>query len=229
MNSQTVARSAPSPPGSASRELARHPLRAERLGAGDAGGVEHERGAQARGELGDAPERVGVGERAFELGLDDRVELAWFVAAGVADGLLALGVGPAGAVGDQLAVVADEQPADDLPECAELGFGRLDQAGADVVSEPEVAAGRVGVAGPGLRAALLVLGGGVAELVVVEPGAGEVGLFAGGGRVGVVELLVDEVEHEGGVDDPDAGGEVLAAVVRRTRSGRCGRGRAPRR
>jgi hypothetical protein len=26
-------------------------------------------------------------------------------------------------------------------------------------------------------------------------------------------LLVDEVEHEGEVEDPDAGGEVLAAVV----------------
>ena len=41
--------------------------------------------------------------------------MAGLVAAGVADGLLALGVGPAGAVGDQLAVVADEQVADDLP------------------------------------------------------------------------------------------------------------------
>ena len=60
-------------------------------------------------------QRVGVGERALELGVDDRVELARLVAAGVADGLLALGVGPAGAVGDQLAVVADEQAADDLP------------------------------------------------------------------------------------------------------------------
>ena len=41
--------------------------------------------------------------------------VAGLVAAGVADGLLAFGVGPAGAVGDQLAVVADEQAADDLP------------------------------------------------------------------------------------------------------------------
>jgi signal transduction histidine kinase len=87
-------------------QLTFHPLRAERLGAGDTAGVEHERGCPASGELGDASERVGVGERAVELGLDDRVELAWFVAAGVADGLLAFGVGPAGAVGDQLAVVA---------------------------------------------------------------------------------------------------------------------------
>ena len=79
--------------------------------------------------------------------------------------------------------------------------------------EPEVAAGRLGVAGPRLGAALLVLGGGVAELVVVDPRAGEVRLLAGGRGVVVVELLVDEVEHEGRVDDPDTGGEVLPAVV----------------
>ena len=114
MNSHTAARSAPSPPGSASRSLRAIALGAERFGAGHAGGVEHERGCPAGGELGDAAERVGVGERAFELGVDDRVELARLVAAGVADGLLAFGVGPAGAVGDQLAVVADEEAADDL-------------------------------------------------------------------------------------------------------------------
>ena len=59
-------------------------------------------------------ERIRVLERALELGVDDRVGVSGFVASGVADGPLALGVGPAGAVGDQLAVVADEQPADDL-------------------------------------------------------------------------------------------------------------------
>ena len=101
------------------------------------------------------------------------------MAAGVADGPLALGVGPAGAVGDQLAVVADEQPADDLAERVQLGVGGLDQSGADVVPEAEVAAGRLGVAGARLGAALLVLGGGVAQLVVVEARAGEVGLLAG--------------------------------------------------
>ena len=100
------------------------------------------------------------------------------MAAGVADGLLAFGVGPAGAVGDQLAVVADEQAADDLRERAELGVGGVDQTGADVVPEPEVAAGRLGVPGPGLRPALLVLGGRVAELIVVDAGAGEVRLLA---------------------------------------------------
>jgi hypothetical protein len=65
--------------------------------------------------LRDAAEWVGVCERALELSVEDRVELARLVAACVADGLLAFGVGPTGAVGDQLAVVADEQLADDLP------------------------------------------------------------------------------------------------------------------
>ena len=83
------------------------------------------------------------------------------MAAGVADGLLAFGVGPAGAVGDQLAVVADEQPADDVPDGAQLGVAGLDQCGADVVPEAEVAAGRIGVAGACLGAALLVFGDGV--------------------------------------------------------------------
>jgi hypothetical protein len=60
------------------------------------------------------------------------------VAAGVADGLLALGVGPAGAVGDQLAIVPDQQPADDPGERAELGVGGVDQAGSDVVPSPRL-------------------------------------------------------------------------------------------
>jgi hypothetical protein len=80
----------------------------------------------------------------LELGVDDRVGAARFVAAGVADGLLAFLVGPAGAVGDQLAVVADQQPADDVPGGAELVVAWLDQRGADVVPEAEVAAGRLG-------------------------------------------------------------------------------------
>src|ERR1017187_10201054 len=62
-------------------ELAGHVLRAGRLCAGDTAGVEHERGCPAGGELCDASERVGGGERAVELGLDDRIELAWFMAA----------------------------------------------------------------------------------------------------------------------------------------------------
>ena len=111
----------------------------------------------------------------------------------------------------------------------ELRFGRVDQPGADVVSEPEVAASRVGVAGPRLGAALLVLGGGVAELVVVDPGAGEVRLLAGGRRVVVVlSCSWTRSSMKAGSIDPDAGGEVLPAVVRRTRSGRCGRGRGSR-
>ena len=39
--------------------------------------------------------------------------MAGFVAAGVADGLLAFAVAPAGAVGDQLSVVAGEEVADE--------------------------------------------------------------------------------------------------------------------
>ena len=69
------------------------------------------------------------------------------------------------------------------------------------------------MAGSRLCSALLVLGGGLAELVVIELGAAEVGLLAGRGRVVVCELLADEVEHERGVDDPDPGGEILPAVV----------------
>jgi hypothetical protein len=94
MNSQTPQGRGPSPPGSASRSCALHPFSAERLGTGDAGLVERERGRPAGGELRDAAQRVGVGERALELGVGDRVELAGVVAAGVADGPLALGVGP---------------------------------------------------------------------------------------------------------------------------------------
>jgi hypothetical protein len=52
--------------------------------------------------------RSGAGAAsAVELGVDDRVGVPGLVAAGVADGPLAFGVGPAGAVGDHLAVIAD--------------------------------------------------------------------------------------------------------------------------
>ena len=80
----------------------------------------------------------------------------------------------------------------------QLGVAGLDQPGAEVVSEPEVGACRLGLAGPGLRAALLLLGGRVVELVIVEARAGEVRLLAGRGRVARVELLAGEVEHERG-------------------------------
>ena len=102
-------------------ELARHPLCAERLGAGDAGGVEHERGAQRAASW--AMPRSGSGSASARSSSASTIAsmLARLVAAGVADGLLALGVGPAGAVGDQLAVVADEQVADDLPERVRAG------------------------------------------------------------------------------------------------------------
>jgi hypothetical protein len=69
-----------------------------------------------------------------------------FVAAAVADGLLALAVAPAGAVGDYLAVLPGDEVADDLAQRVELAGGGVHQAGGDVVPEPEVAAFRVGVA-----------------------------------------------------------------------------------
>ena len=75
-------------------------------------GIEHQRGAQAGRELRDAPEGVRVLERSLELGLDDDVGVAGLVASGFADRPLSLGVGPAGSVGDQLAVVSNQQPAD---------------------------------------------------------------------------------------------------------------------
>ena len=87
-------------------EPAGHALGAECLGAGDAGGVEHEGGAPAGDELGDAAQRVGVVEGALQFRVGDCVDLARLAAAGVADGLLAVGVGPAGAVGDHVAVLA---------------------------------------------------------------------------------------------------------------------------
>ena len=108
MNSQTAIRRALSPPGRASRSgraIRSAPSAFVRV---TPSGSSRNAAAQPGGELGDPADRVGVGERTRELGLDDRVDVAWFVAAGVADGLLALGLGPAGAVRDQLAVVPDE-------------------------------------------------------------------------------------------------------------------------
>jgi hypothetical protein len=54
-------------------ELADDPIGAERFGADDASGIEHERGAQPRGELCDSAERIGVLARTVELGVEDRV------------------------------------------------------------------------------------------------------------------------------------------------------------
>jgi hypothetical protein len=73
----------------------------------------------------------------------------------------------------------------------------------DVVPEVEVATGRVRVAGACLGAALLVLGGGVAELVMVDPGAGEVRLLPRCSRsgsappVGPRRLVVLKTSTEG--------------------------------
>ena len=63
-------------------------------------------------------------------------------------------------------------------------------------------------------AALAVGGGRVAQVGGVETGAGEEGLVARRRGLRLLgECLVDGVEHEDGVDDPDAGGEVRSAVV----------------
>ena len=87
--------------------------------------------------------------------------------------------------------------------------------GSDVVSEPEVAPCRLGVAQLGLLLARPVVVGGLLELVVGEAGAGEERLLARGRGVllVLVERVDGEVEDERGVDDPDPGGEVDAAVV----------------
>ena len=176
--------------------------------------VECERGGPAGGELRDAAEGVGVLERALEFGVEDRVGLAGFVAAGVADWLLAVLVGPAGAVGDHVAVVLGEEVADDRFERVQLAGGGVDEPGAQVVAEPEVAVGCLGLAQALRVAAFAVFLSGGTELVVVEAAAGEERLFSGGLVVLVVgELLVDEVDDEQGVDDPDAVGEVLSARV----------------
>ena len=95
-----------------------------------------------------------------------------------------------------------------------MGGGGVDQAGAQVVAEAEVGAHGVGLALALLVAALALLGGGVAQVGRVEAGAGEVGRVGRRRVVGLVgEGLADGVEHEHGVDDPDAGGEVGAALV----------------
>jgi hypothetical protein len=141
------------------------------------------------------------------------VDLPGFVSAGVSDGLLAVAVGPAGAVGDHLAVVAGNQVAHDRLECVQLRVARADEAGAQIVAEVDVGAEGVGVAGAPGSAGLAVLFGGGAQLVLVEPGAGEVRLVAGLVVVGVLELLAAHVDHEHGVDDPHGGGEVAAALV----------------
>jgi hypothetical protein len=59
---------------------------------------------------------------------------------------LAVGVGPARAVGDDVAVVTGEQVADDRAQRVELAGGGIDQPGAQIVPEPEVGADRVGLA-----------------------------------------------------------------------------------
>ena len=153
--------------------------------------------AQLAVKSGDAAERVGVLERALEFGVEDGVDLSGLVPAGVADRLLAVLVGPAGAVGDDVAVVVGEQVADDRFERVQLAGGGVHQPGAEVVAEPEVAVGRLGLAQALCLAVFAVFLSGGAEFVVVEGGAGEERVFPGGGFVVVVrQLFVGEVDHE---------------------------------
>jgi hypothetical protein len=64
----------------------------------------------------------------------------WLVAAGVADGLLAVPVAPAGAVGEDFPVVAGEHVADGGAERVELPAAGLCEPGGDVLPQAEVAA-----------------------------------------------------------------------------------------
>ena len=100
--------------------------------------VEHERRAEPRDELRDPAQRIAVIERARKLGVDDRVDLARLQAPGVPDRLLAFLVCPAGAVGDDLAVVLCEQVTADRLQRAELTVPGVHQRGADVHAQPEV-------------------------------------------------------------------------------------------
>jgi hypothetical protein len=89
------------PAGEGVSELAGHALAPQGLGARDAVGVQDERGGRAGDELGDSAQRVGVLEGRVQLGVEDGVGVAGLAAAGLADWLLALAVGPAGAVPDR--------------------------------------------------------------------------------------------------------------------------------
>jgi hypothetical protein len=95
---------------------------------------------------------------------------------------------------------------------ARLAGGGVHEPGAQVVAEPQVAVGCLGLTQALRVAACAVFLSGGTQLVVVEAGAGEERLLACGLVVLVVgELLMDEVDDELGGDDPDAVGEVLPA------------------
>ena len=99
-----------------------------------------------------------------------------------------------------------------LSACSWPAVGSISPARMSCPS-PRLRSGRLGLACARLLLSLAVLLGGVAELGVVDPGAGEVRLVAGGLVAAGLERVAGEVDHEHGVDDPDAGGEVLATVV----------------
>jgi hypothetical protein len=158
-------------------------------------------------------QRVRVGERALELGGRDGVRLPWFGAAAVADQLLAFAVGPAGAVGDDVAELRGDEATDDLPHGIELLGAERRQAGPDVVPEPEVAGRRLGAPLAGEGASFAVLGCRGLQVGVAQARAGEVALLARR-RLAVVGLAVlsGDVEHDQRIDRPDAAREVAAAI-----------------
>jgi hypothetical protein len=79
-----------------------------------------------------------------------------------------------------------QEAADDLAQRMPLVVGRVGQGGTDVVAEAEVAGGRFGLADALGGAPLAVLLCGFAEILVAEPGAGEVALLARGRAVAFV-------------------------------------------
>ena len=186
--------------------------------------------AQRATRCGDAAQRVGVVERALELGVDDRVDLPRLVAAGLADGLLAFGVGPAGAVGDHVAVVARRAGGrrSRAARRAARRWGRSGRRGGRGRGRgwcATASAWRWRCSWRRSRSSSAAS----RRSGVVEAGAGEVRRVAGGGVACVLELLVDGVEHEHRVDRPRCRRRSPRRARARRRSGRCGRGRAARR
>ena len=76
----------------------------------------------------------------LKLGIDDGVHRLGLVATRLADAPLVRSVAPAGAVRDEVAVVASQEPADDRADGVDLLGRGVDEAGTQVVPEPEVAA-----------------------------------------------------------------------------------------
>lgn len=79
-------------------------------------GVEHARGAPARDPADQAAHRVAILNRASELGFDDDLDAARDRPLAIADRLLAVAIGPAGAERQHLGVVGRDQVAEQVAE-----------------------------------------------------------------------------------------------------------------